>query len=382
MQAGADVPLFTVRSDLPTGENRRRMGTAVWLWLWLTNKQTAEDGEVWYGRPLSPAEIARDLEFDDARNVRRLFARLVAKGYVTLRHTQNGPVVRICHPAKRFRARQAAAPSARTELSAQSGADGTVSAASKPMQDVENKPSEPPSRTELSAVEPAAGPGRTELSAAGTEMTAPDGVSSGERTEMTGAADKNVRAHHKDRARVRKNLPKQPKESIRTAEPLEAGPKRPAEPAPQPKPPARADGLVPAGAGMADIADWVSPERGFFLEVLAAVAPGHDERLPGLIEARARGRDREVRCVDLAALLAVARPDNYRVEGHGFWPVAVCNLMDGDVYAALRAARRAGYSRWSLEGGRTPRIRKALGVVSDFGPNERQQEPTARREAV
>lgn len=382
MQAGADVPLFTVRGDLPTGENRRRMGTAVWLWLWLTNKQTAEDGEVWYGRPLSPAEIARDLEFDDARNVRRLFARLVAKGYVTLRHTSTGPVVRICHPAKRFRARQAAAPLAWTELSAQNGGASSQGAASDPAQIVEEKPSEPPSRTELSAVEPAPTEGRMELSAPGTEIAGPAAVPGGERTKMTGAADKNVRAHHKDRARVRKDPPKQPKESIRTTGTVDDGRKRPAEPAPQPKPPARADGLVPAGAGLADIADWVSPERGFFLEVLAAVAPGHDERLPALIEARARGRDPQVRCVDLAALLAVARPENYRVEGHGFWPVAVCNLMDGEVYAALRAARRQGYSRWSLEGGRTPRIRKALGVVSDFGPNKGQGAPTAQRRAV
>jgi hypothetical protein len=368
MSTDSGPTLMTISCGLAEGKHRKQMGTAVWLFLWLVKRQTGPDGAVRYGRPLSSAEIAADLEFDDARNVRRLFARLAVKGYVTLRHTPAGPVVRIANPKKRFRA---ATP--RTELSAVAG--GAAG----------NDRPNTPARTDLSAqtaaeakidrLEP---PARTELSAGrpGSRING-SGINGKEppRTEMTGQADKNVRGHHKDRARDLKVPSKQPQDVDSSPSELETRQTVPQRPARQPprREPGRAAQLVPA-PGLTPVAgclggaieDTISPARALFESVLEAVAPGHDAKLPNLVRSKARERDPGVSWLDLAALLAIAKPEGYAVRGNGFWPTAVANLMDGPVYAALAGARERGYPRMALEGGRTERMRKALRIVADF----------------
>lgn len=354
MQQVESAPLMSISCGLPEGKHRKKMGTAIWLFLWLVKRQTSPDGMVCYGRPLDTRQIAADLEETD-RNVRRHFARLAAGTYAEVRQTPAGPIVRILNAKKQFKASPRAAEP-RTELSV----------AEVRLTEV------PPARTEMSVDAPrvAAGEGyeataRTEMSAAvRTERSAGPQP----RTEMSangGLADENVRGHNKDRARV---VNKTGKQAIDSREP---GQKRPETSIiPSVAIPRRdmghAETLVPVAAGCGALMDLISPERAFFLETLQRLAPGHDEWLPQLVVQRCRERDPAVGWLEMAALLAVARPDGYKVNGNGFWPEAAANLMGGPVYAALAAARRQGWSRMAIEGHTLPRVRRAMGVIEDF----------------
>lgn len=78
------------------------MGTAVWLYLWLLGKQTGEEGDVLYGRPLDMAVIQADLGLTDGA-VRGLLRRLEVSDYVAVTRSSGGPCVRICNPKRRFK---------------------------------------------------------------------------------------------------------------------------------------------------------------------------------------------------------------------------------------------------------------------------------------
>ena len=97
------APTFGVSSGLLDPRHVAAMGSAIWEFLYLLDRQTSEDGRVNKGRPILVEEISARTGRGD-RATRGGIARLVAAGYVTKqKHSGGGLVFSVCNPKKRFK---------------------------------------------------------------------------------------------------------------------------------------------------------------------------------------------------------------------------------------------------------------------------------------
>lgn len=91
---------FRVASGLPSAEHKRRIGAAIWTFLYLLDRQTSADGYVLHGRPITSRDIAADIGAPE-RTVRRDLARLAREGYVDIVATDTrGSAIRILNQKK------------------------------------------------------------------------------------------------------------------------------------------------------------------------------------------------------------------------------------------------------------------------------------------
>lgn len=94
---------ITISNGLLEGDHHKRMGSAVWEFMWLIDKVTRvdEDGMGWVlgGKPIQ----LDDIEISKHRiNISKNLKKLEKEGYITLRHTPRGIVVKVCKAKKRF----------------------------------------------------------------------------------------------------------------------------------------------------------------------------------------------------------------------------------------------------------------------------------------
>jgi DNA-binding MarR family transcriptional regulator len=96
---------FTVWSGLTTGKHHRGMGAALWEFLWLVDKVTREEngrGLVLGGKPITCAEIARDLEITK-RQVLIQLQKLRRGGYIETQRRPAGTAIVVLRSKKRAR---------------------------------------------------------------------------------------------------------------------------------------------------------------------------------------------------------------------------------------------------------------------------------------
>lgn len=94
---------INVYSGLITGEHRKRMGAAIWEYLWLLDHQTTEDGKVLGGAPIKAEVIATDLG-ESIRRVQEHLQTLENEGYIRRKRIPYGVMITV-QRAKKFRAR-------------------------------------------------------------------------------------------------------------------------------------------------------------------------------------------------------------------------------------------------------------------------------------
>jgi hypothetical protein len=78
-------------------EHRKRLGSAIWEFLWCLDKITAEKdgiGFVWHGAPVKARQVAADLQ-EEERLARCNLQKLQRQGYVQLRRTPYGQVIEV-----------------------------------------------------------------------------------------------------------------------------------------------------------------------------------------------------------------------------------------------------------------------------------------------
>ena len=84
---------FPVSNGLLTAEHRKRLGSALWEFLWFIDRTTCNDkdgcGLVLGGRPITCASIARSLGSSE-RAVRANCRRLAAHGYIRVQRAPHG----------------------------------------------------------------------------------------------------------------------------------------------------------------------------------------------------------------------------------------------------------------------------------------------------
>lgn len=82
-------------------QHRKKMGSAIWLFLLLLDWETDRDepGEVRYGKPIKIREMMQPLDLQE-KQVRNQLQRLKIGGYIRLKRTQYGYIVVILNPKK------------------------------------------------------------------------------------------------------------------------------------------------------------------------------------------------------------------------------------------------------------------------------------------
>lgn len=75
------------------------MGEAIWLYLWLLDKQTEPGGGILHGKIIPTRQIAADLEVAE-RTVKRWLKILLTSGYITDAPTLRGHVLAVTKPKK------------------------------------------------------------------------------------------------------------------------------------------------------------------------------------------------------------------------------------------------------------------------------------------
>ena len=78
-------------------EHRKRLGSAIWEFLWCLDKITTEKdgiGFVWHGAPVKARQVAADLQ-EEERLVRCNLQKLQRQGYLRLRRTPYGQVIEV-----------------------------------------------------------------------------------------------------------------------------------------------------------------------------------------------------------------------------------------------------------------------------------------------
>jgi hypothetical protein len=80
---------FYVSAGLLTPEHCRRIGVALWEFLWLISHETREEGKVLNGAPISIKRISGDLGQAE-RTTRRNLDRLEAEKYITRERGHGG----------------------------------------------------------------------------------------------------------------------------------------------------------------------------------------------------------------------------------------------------------------------------------------------------
>lgn len=82
MTAEKSNSAFYVSGGLLTPEHHRRMGSAVWAFLWLVSHETREGGKVLNGSPVTAERIASALG-QHVETVKHNLGRLEREGYIT-----------------------------------------------------------------------------------------------------------------------------------------------------------------------------------------------------------------------------------------------------------------------------------------------------------
>ena len=100
MSNTAKSPMFRVSSGLITKKHREAMDSAIWEFLTLIDWQTNRSGFVRGGKPIKIDEIAQRLG-RNRRTVERNLGRL--SGYLEIKRTPYGLIVKILNPKKWFR---------------------------------------------------------------------------------------------------------------------------------------------------------------------------------------------------------------------------------------------------------------------------------------
>ena len=83
-------------------EHRKRLGSAIWEFLWCLDKITAEKdgvGLVWDGAPVKAKQIAQEFKVD-RESVKRNLRKLSDKGYLRLRRTPHGYSISVMNSLK------------------------------------------------------------------------------------------------------------------------------------------------------------------------------------------------------------------------------------------------------------------------------------------
>lgn len=94
---------ITISNGLLDGDHQKRMGSAVWQFMWLIDKITRieEDGWGWVlgGKPINLKDIARGVT---ENTVSRNLQRLERQRYISITHTPYGIIVKVARAKKRF----------------------------------------------------------------------------------------------------------------------------------------------------------------------------------------------------------------------------------------------------------------------------------------
>ncbi len=83
-------------------EHRKRIGPALWEFLWCLDRITQDRGEVGIvngGAPVKAERIARNLKVS-TRTIKQNLRRLVTEGYLKLRRTPYGNVIQVMNSSK------------------------------------------------------------------------------------------------------------------------------------------------------------------------------------------------------------------------------------------------------------------------------------------
>jgi len=93
---------ITISNGLLEGNHRKKMGSAVWEFMWLIDKITKIDDEGWGwvlgGKPIN----LKDFNGIHPVNVSRNLTKLEKEGYITIKHTPYGMIIKVAKAQKRF----------------------------------------------------------------------------------------------------------------------------------------------------------------------------------------------------------------------------------------------------------------------------------------
>ncbi len=96
---------ITVSNGLLKGGHKKRMGSAVWEFMWLLDKITKVDssgcGHVLGGKPVTLSQIAKDLESHE-NSVSTNLNKLNEQGYIEIKNTGHGIAIKVAKAKKRF----------------------------------------------------------------------------------------------------------------------------------------------------------------------------------------------------------------------------------------------------------------------------------------
>ena len=119
---------FRVYSGLLTPEHKKRIGPALWEFLWCIDRVTSESGQdgqksgiVLGGSPVSYSDVAKDLGVGKS-TVKRNFERLEEEKYIDLKRTPYGHIITV-NKSKKWSAKNSTGKSAKNGTSAESGTE-------------------------------------------------------------------------------------------------------------------------------------------------------------------------------------------------------------------------------------------------------------------
>jgi len=93
---------FTFWSGALTADHRKKIGPAIWEFLWCidkTTKEITEDGRNWglvySGKPVTCEVIAQEYGINE-RTIRRNLERLETEGYIKIIRAPYGLIIHVC----------------------------------------------------------------------------------------------------------------------------------------------------------------------------------------------------------------------------------------------------------------------------------------------
>lgn len=93
---------ITVSNGLLEGNHRKRIGSAVWEFMWLIDKITKIDDEGWGwilgGKPIN----LKDIKGIHPVNVSKNLTKLEKENYISIQHTPYGMIIKVAKAKKRF----------------------------------------------------------------------------------------------------------------------------------------------------------------------------------------------------------------------------------------------------------------------------------------
>lgn len=94
-----------ITNNLLDPKHRKKMGTAVWEFMWCLDKITKIDEEqvgwVYGGKPINLKDISKEIGIAEP-NVSKNLNKLEKQGYLELKHTTHGIVIKVWKAQKRF----------------------------------------------------------------------------------------------------------------------------------------------------------------------------------------------------------------------------------------------------------------------------------------